>query len=135
MDFLAGLNPAQQEAVTTTEGPVLALAGPGSGKTRALTHRIGYLVHHQNVPPWRIVAVTFTNKAAREMKTRLESLLNPHQVELLSVGTFHALCARWLRQDIETMGSYDRNFVIYDTSDQQAVIKRALRDLDLDEKA
>jgi DNA helicase-2/ATP-dependent DNA helicase PcrA len=135
MDFLAGLNPAQQEAVTSIQGPVLALAGPGSGKTRALTHRIGYLVQQIGVEPWRIVAVTFTNKAAREMKIRLEGLLSPRQVEALKVGTFHSLCARWLRDDIETLGRYTRNFVIYDTGDQQAVVKRALADLNLDEKA
>ena len=98
MDFLEGLNPAQQEAVTTIEGPVLALAGPGSGKTRALTQRIGYLVRDCGIAPWNIVAVTFTNKAAREMKNRLDGLLTPNQVGALSVGTFHALCARWLRQ-------------------------------------
>lgn len=135
MDFLEGLNPAQQEAVTTVEGPVLALAGPGSGKTRALTHRIGYLVQELGVRPWNILAVTFTNKAAREMKTRLEQLLSRAQVEALSVGTFHSLCARWLRQDIEHLGQYDRNYIIYDTNDQQVVVKRALRDLDIDEKA
>ncbi len=135
MDFLTGLNPSQQEAVTTVEGPVLALAGPGSGKTRALTHRIGYLVRDCGIPPWNIVAVTFTNKAAREMKSRLETLLTRNQVNALSVGTFHSLCARWLRQDIETLGYYDRNYVIFDTNDQLAVVKRALRDLQLDEKA
>ncbi|MCB0175820.1 MAG: UvrD-helicase domain-containing protein [Anaerolineae bacterium] len=135
MDFLEGLNPAQKEAVTTIEGPVLALAGPGSGKTRALTHRIGYLVRDWGIAPWNILAVTFTNKAAREMKTRLEELLTKRQVDALSVGTFHSLCARWLRQDIEALGNYDRNYVIYDTSDQQSVVKRALRDLDIDEKA
>lgn len=135
MDFLEGLNPAQQEAVTTIEGPVLALAGPGSGKTRALTHRIGYLVRNWGIAPWNILAVTFTNKAAREMKMRLEGLLTKPQVDALSVGTFHSLCARWLRQDIEALGNYDRNYVIYDTSDQQSVVKRALRDLDIDEKA
>ncbi len=135
MDFLEGLNPAQQQAVTTIEGPVLALAGPGSGKTRALTHRIGYLVRVCGVAPWHIVAVTFTNKAAREMKNRLEGLLTPAQVNALSVGTFHSLCARWLRQDIEAMGNYDRNYVIYDTTDQRSVVKRAVRDLNLDEKS
>ena len=135
MDFLSELNPSQQEAVTTISGPVLALAGPGSGKTRTLTHRIGYLVRDCGVPPWDIVAVTFTNKAAREMKSRLEMLLSPRQVNALSVGTFHSLCARWLRQDIENLGNYDRNYVIYDTNDQKIVVKRALRDLDIDEKA
>lgn len=134
MDFLAELNPAQREAVTTIEGPVLALAGPGSGKTRALTHRIAYLIESCGIAPWHILAVTFTNKAAREMKTRLEGMLTPNQVSSISVGTFHSLCARWLRRDIEVLGRYDRSFVIYDTSDQQAVVKRALRDLDLDEK-
>jgi len=135
MDFLAGLNPAQREAVTTISGPVLALAGPGSGKTRALTHRIGYLVAQCGVAPWNIVAVTFTNKAAKEMKTRLEGLLSLSQVQWLAVGTFHSLCARWLREDIEVLGRYNRNYVIYDTADQQSVVKRALRDVDIDEKA
>ncbi|MBN1218085.1 MAG: UvrD-helicase domain-containing protein [Anaerolineae bacterium] len=133
-DLLAGLNPAQREAVTTVEGPILALAGPGSGKTRALTHRIAYLIRAGRVAPWQIVAVTFTNKAAREMRSRLEVMLSEPQVNRLAVGTFHALCARWLRHDVAVMGQYDRNFVIFDTSDQQAVIKRALRDLELDEK-
>ena len=134
MDSLAELNPAQQEAVTTIEGPVLALAGPGSGKTRALTYRIAYLIRACHIAPWHIVAVTFTNKAAREMRSRLEEMLTPNQVNSLSVGTFHALCARWLRREVEVMGQYDHNFVIYDTSDQEAVVKRALRDLELDEK-
>ncbi|HXV43558.1 MAG TPA: UvrD-helicase domain-containing protein, partial [Anaerolineae bacterium] len=135
MDLLAELNAAQQEAVTTINGPVLALAGPGSGKTRALTHRIAYLIRNCDVAPWQIVAVTFTNKAAREMKTRLEEMLTPNQVNSLSVGTFHALCARWLRSDIHVLGHYSRSFNIYDTDDQQATVKRAIRDLDLDEKA
>jgi DNA helicase-2/ATP-dependent DNA helicase PcrA len=135
MDLLAELNPAQQEAVTTISGPVLALAGPGSGKTRALTHRIAYLIRACGIAPWHIVAVTFTNKAAREMKSRLEGMLSEAQVASLSVGTFHALCARWLRQDIQVLGHHSRSFNIYDTDDQQAVVKRAVRDLDLDEKA
>lgn len=135
MDLLAELNPAQQEAVTTINGPVLALAGPGSGKTRALTHRIAYLIRTCGIAPWNIVAVTFTNKAAREMKSRLEEMLSEAQVASLAVGTFHALCARWLRQDIQVLGQYTRSFNIYDTDDQQSVVKRAIRDLDLDEKA
>lgn len=135
MDLLAELNDDQREAVTTISGPVLALAGPGSGKTRALTHRIAYLIRACDVAPWHIVAVTFTNKAAREMKSRLEEMLTPNQVASLAVGTFHALCARWLRQDIEVLGHYTRSFNIYDTDDQVAVVKRAVRDLDLDEKA
>ncbi|MDX1523947.1 MAG: UvrD-helicase domain-containing protein, partial [Anaerolineae bacterium] len=134
MDLLAGLNSAQQSAVTTTEGPVLALAGPGSGKTRALTHRIAYLIENCGVPPWNILAVTFTNKAAREMRNRLEGMLSPAQVANLSVGTFHSLCARWLRRDIQHLGHYDSNYVIYDTTDQQSVVKRAIRDMDLDDK-
>ncbi len=134
MDFLTMLNPEQQEAVTTIEGPILALAGPGSGKTRALTHRIAHLVKNCDIAPWHILAVTFTNKAAREMKSRLATMLTDRQTYSLSVGTFHSLCARWLRRDIETLGIYDSNFVIYDTSDQEAIIKRAVRELNLDEK-
>jgi DNA helicase-2/ATP-dependent DNA helicase PcrA len=134
MDFLEGLNPAQQEAVTSIEGPVLALAGPGSGKTRALTQRIAYLVQHMDVAPWNILAVTFTNRAAREMKTRLETMLTPNQVSSLSVGTFHSLCARWLRREIEVLGHYNRSFVIYDTGDQESVVKRAIRDINLNDK-
>jgi len=134
MDFLEGLNPAQQEAVTTIEGPVLALAGPGSGKTRALTHRIAYLIRHMDIAPWHILAVTFTNRAAREMKSRLETMLTPNQVSSLSVGTFHSLCARWLRREIEVFGNYTRSFVIYDTGDQESVVKRAIRDINLDDK-
>ncbi len=134
MTLLNELNPAQQEAVETVTGPVLALAGPGSGKTRALTYRIAHLIQAYDIAPWHIIAVTFTNKAAREMTTRLAQMLTPAQVQSLNVGTFHALCARLLRREIETLGYYDRNFIIYDTGDQQAVIKQALRDLDIDEK-
>ncbi len=134
MDYLAGLNADQREAVETTEGPVLALAGPGSGKTRALTHRIAYLIDHRDIAPWHILAVTFTNKAAKEMKNRLEEMLTPNQVNSLSVGTFHSLCARWLRSDIDVLGRYDNSYTIYDVSDQLAVVKRALRDLDIDDK-
>ncbi len=136
MDFLQELNPAQKEAVQAVDGPVLVLAGPGSGKTRALTHRIAYLLHERpDVAPWNIIAVTFTNKAAREMKARLEQMLTERQVAALRVGTFHGLCARLLRDEIEVAGHYNHNFVIYDTSDQQAVVKRAVREIDLDDKA
>ena len=98
MDYLQGLNAAQQEAVTTIKGPVLALAGPGAGKTRALTHRVAHLIRERGVPAWRIMAVTFTNKAAAEMRERLEVLLD--EGESPWVATFHASCVRILRQEI-----------------------------------
>jgi DNA helicase-2/ATP-dependent DNA helicase PcrA len=141
--ILAELNSQQREAVCTTQGPVLVLAGPGSGKTRVLTHRVGFLVRDMDVPPWRIMAVTFTNKAAREMKERLASgsasggsdgLLTSRQLEHLSIGTFHSICARILRREIGALAGWDRNFVVYDTGDQLSLIRQALRDLDLDEK-
>lgn len=134
MDFLAGLNAAQKEAVTTIEGPILTLAGPGSGKTRALTHRIAHLIEDEGIAPWRILAVTFTNKAAKEMRTRLADMLPERDVYRLNVGTFHSLCARWLRREVDALGRYGSNFVIYDTNDQQAVIKKSLRELNLDDK-
>ena len=132
MDILAGLNPAQQEAVKHIEGPLLILAGPGSGKTRVITHRIAYLIKTCGVSPRRIMAVTFTNKAAREMKERLEKLLGQVS-ESLTVGTFHAICASILRQDGKVVG-LETNFVIYDEEDQQSLIKQCLQDLNLDPK-
>jgi DNA helicase-2/ATP-dependent DNA helicase PcrA len=132
MDILAGLNPPQKEAVEYTGGPLLILAGPGSGKTRVITHRIAYLVKTCGVRPQHIMAVTFTNKAAREMKERLEKLL-PNIAENLTVGTFHAICARILRQSGKPVG-LDTNFVIYDEEDQQSLVKQCLHDLDLDPK-
>lgn len=140
---LAELNPQQREAVQTVQGPVLVLAGPGSGKTRVLIHRVGYLVRERGIEPWRLMAVTFTNKAAREMKERLGSatvrgdwdgLLTPRQLQALTIGTFHSICARILRREIQAMPGWDRNFVIYDTGDQLALIRQALRDLNLDDK-
>ena len=130
--ILAGLNPAQREAVETVEGPVLVLAGPGSGKTRVLTHRVAYLVKEYEVAPWQIMAVTFTNKAAREMKERLYRLLG-ERFRKLSIGTFHSICARILRQEAEAAGISPR-YVIYDSADQLSLARRAIRDLDLDDK-
>lgn len=132
MDITAGLNPPQKEAVEYIGGPLLILAGPGSGKTRVITQRIAYLIKTCGVRPQHIMAVTFTNKAAREMKERLEKLL-PNIAEHLTVGTFHAICARILRQSGKPVG-LDTNFVIYDEEDQQSLVKQCLQDLDLDPK-
>ena len=143
MIFLEQLNPKQREAVEAGDGPVLVLAGPGSGKTRVLTYRVAYLVRLSDVAPWRIMAVTFTNKAAREMKERLapthlppdgSSPLSPHQLQQLTIGTFHAVCARILRRESEAMSGWDASFVIYDSGDQLALIRQALRELNLDDK-
>lgn len=131
-EILAGLNTAQQEAVQTVEGPVLVLAGPGSGKTRVLTHRVAYLVLEYEVPPWQIMAVTFTNKAAREMKERLYQLLG-ERFRKLTIGTFHAICARILRQEADTAG-ISPQYVIYDSGDQLSLVRQALRTLNLDDK-
>lgn len=125
MDLLEGLNEAQREAVTHTEGPLLLLAGAGSGKTRALTHRIAHLIQEHGVKPWHILAVTFTNKAADEMRSRLEKLTGPEGRNIWA-KTFHATCAQILRWDIEELGDYTRAFTIFDTSDQAAVMKRAI---------
>jgi DNA helicase-2/ATP-dependent DNA helicase PcrA len=131
-ELLAGLNEAQRAAVTAGEGPLLIIAGPGSGKTKVLTHRIAYLVRARAVPPWRICAVTFTNKAARELRERLEHLIGP-AVRELAAGTFHALCARFLRQYGHEIG-LSRTFTIYDEDDQLGLVKQALKALDLDPK-
>ncbi len=133
MDFLEQLNPQQERAVTASEGPILVLAGPGSGKTRVLTSRVAWLVLEHDVAPWRIVAVTFTNKAAREMRERLEQLLGPSRARSLTLGTFHATCARILRREAEAAG-IPRDYVIFDSDDQRRLIKQALEDLNLDDK-
>jgi DNA helicase-2/ATP-dependent DNA helicase PcrA len=131
MDVLSGLNPAQREAVETAEGPLLILAGPGSGKTRVIAHRIAYLVAHQRVHPRRILAVTFTNKAAREMRDRVFGLLGTDIGRDITLGTFHAVCSRILRVDGERIG-LSRAFVIYDEGDQLAVARQVMQDLGLD---
>ncbi len=132
MDILAELNPAQREAVEAINGPVLILAGPGSGKTRVITHRVAYLIRVVGVNPRRIMAVTFTNKAAREMEERLNKLVSG-QVKDLTLGTFHAICARILRRDGQAIG-IDPKFVIYDDDDQISLLKRSLQELGLDPK-
>jgi len=133
MDLLSELNPSQREAVQALHGPVLILAGPGSGKTRVLTYRIAYLVKECGIDPYNIMAVTFTNKAAREMRNRLDRLIGQQQLERLTIGTFHAICARMLRREAQTIG-LPSNFVIYDRDDQLSLIRQALRELNLDEK-
>src|SRR5689334_6234060 len=132
-DMLNTLNAAQQKAARALDGPVLVLAGPGSGKTRVLTHRIAHLIGQAGVDPYNILAVTFTNKAAREMKERLDSLLGQGRAAALTVGTFHSICTRFLRRDIVHLGR-ERDFAIYDSDDQQRLMKRVLKDLNLDEK-
>ncbi len=132
MDILDGLNPAQREAVEAIEGPVLIVAGPGSGKTRVIAHRVAYLITVCGVSPYRILAVTFTNRAAREMRDRIYSLLG-RVVEGLTLGTFHATCARMLRMEAQHLG-LDRRFVIYDESDQLSLLKRSIEQIGLDPK-
>ena len=133
MDLFTGLNPQQQKAIAASDGPVLVLAGPGSGKTRVLTHRVAWLVQELDVAPWRIMAVTFTNKAAREMRERLEGLLGHSRARSLTLGTFHATCARILRREFEAAG-ISRDYAIFDADDQRRLIKQVLKDLDLDDK-
>lgn len=132
MEHFTGLNPQQLNAVTAGPGPVLVLAGPGSGKTRVLTQRIAYLIANQGVRPHHILAVTFTNKAAREMESRLAELVS-NQTRGLTLGTFHATCARILRHEDEHL-PFNSNYVIFDTDDQISVVKRALSDLNIDNK-
>ena len=132
MDFLSSLNPSQQEAVAHTSGPLLILAGAGSGKTRVITHRMAYLVAGGHAKPGEVLAVTFTNKAAEEMRGRVEHLLGEDCREIW-LSTFHSLCARLLRREAPAIG-LTRDFVIYDSSDQLSVVKQALKSLDIDDK-
>jgi len=132
MELLANLNPQQQQAVTAGTGPILVLAGPGSGKTRVLTQRIAYLIGYMGVRPYHILAVTFTNKAAREMDQRVTEHLG-QQTRGLSLGTFHAICARILRREAEHL-PFDSNYVIFDADDQIRVVKQIVKDLNLDDK-
>ncbi|MBS1006297.1 DNA helicase PcrA [Levilactobacillus brevis] len=131
-ELLTGMNDKQTEAVLQTEGPLLVLAGAGSGKTRVLTHRVAYLIEHNNVMPWRILAITFTNKAAKEMRERVIKLLGPDGNDVW-VSTFHALCVRILRRDADKLG-YNRVFTIADSGEQRTLIKRVLQQQNLDIK-
>ncbi|MGY3765160.1 DNA helicase PcrA [Vagococcus vulneris] len=130
--LISGLNPKQQEAVLTTNGPLLIMAGAGSGKTRVLTHRIAYLIEEKDVNPWSILAITFTNKAAKEMKERVCRIMG-QEGEDVWVSTFHSMCVRMLRRDIDIIG-YSRNFTILDSSDQLTLIKRILKEENIDPK-
>jgi DNA helicase II / ATP-dependent DNA helicase PcrA len=130
--LLSGLNPEQQAAVKATEGPLLIMAGAGSGKTRVLTHRIAYLMAEKQVAPWNILAITFTNKAAREMKERIQNLLGGAAEEIW-ISTFHSMCVRILRRDIDRIG-INRNFSILDTTDQLSVLKTILKEKNIDPK-
>ncbi len=130
MDYLKGLNERQREAVLHGEGPLLILAGAGSGKTRVLTHRIAYLIEERGIYPGNILAITFTNKAADEMKERIEKLLSGN-VDDIWMGTFHSVCVRILRRDIDKIG-YERGFSIYDRDDQVTLIKECINEMNLD---
>lgn len=132
MDLLNGLNKAQKEAVLHVDGPLLILAGAGSGKTRVLTHRIAYLINEKDIHPGSILAITFTNKAAKEMRERIDNLVGVGS-DSIWVSTFHSMCVRMLRRDIEKI-DYDKSFVIFDYTDQQTVVKDCLKELNLNDK-
>ncbi len=133
MDFLEKLNPAQKQSVTAGEGGILVLAGPGSGKTRVLTQRVAYLIGYLGVRPYQMLAVTFTNKAAREMEHRVQQLLGEEMTRGLLLGTFHSTCARILRRESERL-PVSNEFVIFDADDQQKIVKNALKELNLSDK-
>ena len=131
-DILSGLNNKQYEAVTTTEGPCLVIAGAGSGKTKVLTHKIAYLIEEKGAKPWDILAITFTNKAANEMKERISNLIGESAKDIW-MGTFHSICVRILRRFIDRIG-FETSFIIFDTSDQKTLVKNCLKDLSIDDK-
>lgn len=132
MQEIKKLNPQQRLAVETTEGPLLIMAGAGSGKTRVLTHRIAYIISQRHVAPWSILAITFTNKAAREMRERVERLIGPQAADMW-VSTFHSMCVRILRRDISRLG-YTSNFTILDATDQLSIVKACFKELNIDSK-
>ena len=131
-EILKGLNNKQYEAVINTEGPCLVIAGAGSGKTKVLTHKIAYLIQEKNIMPWNILAITFTNKAANEMKERIANLVGDAAKDIW-MGTFHSICVRILRRFIDRIG-FESSFVIFDTQDQKTMIKNCLKDLKIDDK-
>jgi DNA helicase-2/ATP-dependent DNA helicase PcrA len=133
MEFLDKLNKQQLNAVTAGNGPILVVAGPGSGKTRVLTQRVAYLIAVEGVRPWQILAVTFTNKATKEMQARVKSLLPDQAIEGIMLGTFHSICARILRREAEHL-PIGSNFVIFDTDDQERIVKAVIRELNINEK-
>ena len=133
LEFLNKLNPQQRKAVTAGDGPVLVVAGPGSGKTRVLTQRIAYLIASEGVRPWQILAVTFTNKAAKEMQERVNVMLNEQATEGIMLGTFHSICSRIMRREAEHL-PLESNFVIFDSDDQQRLVKTIIREFNLNEK-
>ena len=132
MNLLEGLNNKQYEAVTNTEGPCLVIAGAGSGKTKVLTHKIAYLMAEKGIKPWDILAITFTNKAANEMKSRVETLVGDIAKDMW-IGTFHSICVRILRKQIDRIG-FDTSFIIFDTSDQKTLMKQIIKAQNLDDK-
>lgn len=132
-EAVARLNPEQRKAVETTEGPLLIMAGAGSGKTRVLTHRIAYLIATRKAPPWAILAITFTNKAAREMQDRVSRLVGGSEGRDIWVSTFHSMCVRILRRDIERIG-FTSNFSILDSTDQLSVIRNCMKEMNIDTK-
>ena len=131
-DILKGLNDKQYEAVVNTEGPCLVIAGAGSGKTKVLTHKIAYLIGEKQVKPWNILAITFTNKAANEMKERIGNLVGDVSADIW-MGTFHSICVRILRRFIDRI-CFDSSFIIFDTSDQRTLVKACIKSIGLDDK-